>query len=117
MLEKRKFIRLNAYVDVAWAKTTVSHPSSAIQGDKSKNISEGGLCLNIGEAVNAGDVLDLMIKLPNQKTLRSKGRVQWVKESQVVTKRYDVGLEFLDISAQDREEMKAFVLRSQPPQK
>ena len=117
MFEKRKYIRLNAYVDVAWAKTTASNPSPASQGDKSRNVSEGGLCLNIGEAVSAGDVLDLMIKLPNQKTLRSKGRVQWVKESEIVTKRYDIGLEFLDISAQDREEMKAFVLRSQPPQK
>jgi c-di-GMP-binding flagellar brake protein YcgR len=112
MEEKRKHLRLNAYVDVVWERIANPAQQAIFKDDKTKNISEGGICLNINEKVQMGEFLDVVILLPNQKTIRSKSRVQWVRESEVVTKRYDVGLEFLNISSQDQEELKAFVVSS-----
>jgi len=112
MEEKRKHLRLNAYVDVVWEKIANPIQQAPFKDDKTRNISEGGICLNINERVQVGELLDLVIILPNQKTIRSKSRVQWIRESEVVTKRFDVGLEFLNISTQDREELKAFVVSS-----
>lgn len=117
MEEKRKHMRLNAYVDVVWEKIANPVQQVSFKEDKTKNISEGGICLNINERVEIGELLDLVILLPSQKTIRSRSRVQWVRESEVVTKRFDVGVEFLNVSDQDQEELKAFIVSSSPPNK
>jgi c-di-GMP-binding flagellar brake protein YcgR len=114
MKDNRKYIRLNAHLDVAWEKIFEPRQPMASQEDTAKNISEGGICLNMKEKVGVGSFLDVTIKLPSRKTICCKSRVQWVKETEVITKRYDVGLEFLDISPQDREEIKNFVNASFP---
>jgi c-di-GMP-binding flagellar brake protein YcgR len=107
--EKRKYVRLNAYIEVDWKRAADRAQESTAKDDRTKNISEGVICLNISEKVKVGDFLDLTIKLPNQKIIRSGSQVRWVRESEAVTKRYDVGLEFVDISSQERDEVRNFV--------
>ena len=112
MAEKRRYVRLNAYVNVVWRKMADPVQPSTPQDDMAMNISEGGICLNINEKVEVGSFLGVTLQLPHQKVIHAKGRVQWIKESEVVTKRYDVGLEFLDISSQDRDEIRNFIAAS-----
>ena len=114
MQERRKFVRLNANVDVKWAKITDKKES--LLGDLSvgKNISGGGICLTAyGGNIGEGDMLYLEIELPTKKIVKTKCKVAWVGEFEIIggryEKRYDVGVEFLEIKDEDREEINKFI--------
>jgi len=59
------------------------------------------------------DILDLAIELPTQKIIHCKGKVRRVKEFEIIgekgKRRYDISIEFKDITGADREEIKKFV--------
>jgi c-di-GMP-binding flagellar brake protein YcgR len=113
MEERRRFVRLDMNVVVKWEKIT--EDSNQIVGDTdiTKNISVGGICLIAYERLEVGDKLRLEIELPTKKTVSAKGRVVWINEFEVIgrglEKRYDVGVEFIDIRDEDREEINKFV--------
>ncbi|MFH0877006.1 MAG: PilZ domain-containing protein [Candidatus Omnitrophota bacterium] len=108
--ERRKFVRLGVNVKVNWQKPAPP-PPILDQENLTKNISEGGICLTANEKLNTGELLLLDIELPNRRFIRAKGRVAWVHEFDIRAKgkRYDVGIEFLEIQPQDREEIKKFM--------
>ena len=109
--EKRQFVRLNALTDVTYAK--VSSPKD--EGvSLARNISMGGICLIVYEKLNVGDVLALNVILPDDaKPIPTRGRVAWIKEFTIGDpakgKRYDVGVEFLDISVEDKSRISQYV--------
>ncbi len=114
MKERRKFVRLNTNVDVKWAKITDEKES--LLGDLSvtKNISGGGICLTVyGGNITESDFLYLEIELPTKRIIKTKGKVVWVGEFEIIggryEKRYDVGVEFLEIKDEDIEEINKFV--------
>lgn len=112
MFEKRKFVRLDVNVRVAWEKIVGETPQPPEKENVSRNISEGGICIILYEKFDVGDRLKLDIELPTQKKIAATGRIAWINEFAVATpqeKRYDAGVEFLDISPQDRDEIKKFV--------
>ena len=112
MHEKRRFVRLDVNVKVNWEKIVVAQTAIPDKKDSTKNISEGGICLIVYEKLNVADLLKLEIELPTKRIIQATGRVVWTHEfiiGQPDQKRYDVGIEFLDISAPDREEIKKFV--------
>lgn len=113
MEEKRRYVRLNASVDVRWSKIVDPVEKLAYNNNITKNISEGGICLLVYEKVEVGDILSLIFELPTRKTICSKAQVRWVKEFRMGGEKarqgYDIGLEFLDILSEDREEIKNFV--------
>ena len=63
--------------------------------------------------VNVGDVLRLNLELPTNRLISASGRVIWIGEVEIVgdskKKRYDVGIELVDISEDDRNEIKKFI--------
>ena len=110
--ERRKYIRLNALVDVACTK----HPQE--QGKEtsfrlSKNISKEGICLIIYEEVKKGDLMDLKIYLPNTKVpIEAMARVAWFSEfiiGDTIGKRFDVGMEFTKISEADKDKISQYI--------
>jgi c-di-GMP-binding flagellar brake protein YcgR len=113
MSEKRKYPRLDINVKVNWKKTAEPKPEDAESRDITRNISAGGICLMVYEKLDVGDCLSLDLELPSGKELHLVGRVVWTKEFEIIgkkeSKRYDIGLEFLDIKAGEREEIKNFV--------
>ena len=113
MEEQRRYVRLSASVEVTWRKIADSSGQPSPQDDITKNISEGGICLIVYEKVAIEDVLDLVIELPTQKIIHCKGKIRWVKEFEIIgekgKRRYDIGIEFKDITSADREEIKKFV--------
>jgi len=107
--ERRQFVRLNFLVDVVYHKVPPVEKLSL-----AKNISTGGICLIVYEELKEQDTLDLEIYLPKDKTaIQAKGRVTWVKEFIIGDipkgKRYDVGIEFLEIDKNDLEKINKYV--------
>ena len=109
--ERRKLARLNILVDVTYAK------KDSPQAEKLtliKNIGKGGICFVGYEALRESDVIDINIYLPEAKApLKATGKVTWVKEFVVGDsskgKRYDVGLEFIDINEEDLAKIDTYV--------
>ena len=113
--EKRQFVRLNVLTDVTYAKVASPQDEGL---SISKNISMGGICLIVYEKLNVGDVVLLNIVLPdNLASIPSHGRVVWIREfiigDPVKGKRYDSGIEFLDISEENRNRINKYVFRRQ----
>ncbi len=116
MDERRKFPRLAIDVNVSWKKVD---NESAVAQDVTKNISEGGVCMMVYEPLRKGDAIELDFELPTSKVIHARGRVAWTDEFEIigdkVREKYDVGVEFTDISEIDREEIKKFVFRLMGP--
>ncbi len=121
MEEKRRFCRLNAQVKVKWRKLAEAVSSDLQSQARSKNISQGGICMVMDEkVVERGDRLFLEIELPGKGAVNTKARVVWVMkniksqpwEKEIVS--YDVGLEFIDISSEDIKRLEdAFLVTEQ----
>ena len=108
--EKRKFVRLSALVDVIYNKRTATEQELSL----TKNISQGGICLIAYDEIKEQDILDLKLYLPEDNTpLRATGRVVWVKEFTIGSinegRRFDVGIEFIDIKEEDANRVNKYV--------
>lgn len=114
MDERRKFIRLAINVNVEWKKLDTQDNENKSQSI-SKNLSEDGVCLIIYDHVEPGDILSLDVGLPTGKVINAQGKVVWVNEFKVigdkVQKKYDVGVEFIDMNKEDRAEIDQFVFK------
>lgn len=116
MQEKRRFPRLNtSSVIVSWRKIKTLDNLS-----KTKDISGGGICLMIEEkdSLAVGDALQLEFSLPSKEIIHSKGQVVWLDEFAIgdinAQSRFEVGIEFIDISDKDREVIKQYVFLHLP---
>ena len=109
--ERRKFQRLNALVDVVYNKIS---PAQKVEFSLTRNISKGGICLIAYDELKVSDMLDLNIYLPEDKiTVHVIGRVVWVKDFVICDipkgKRFDVGIEFVQITEEDKKKIDKYV--------
>lgn len=113
MEERRRFPRFDMNVNVKWDKIADVPESNVSDVDVTKNISSGGICLIVYERLAEGDRLNMEIELPTRKIIRAAGKVVWIHEFELIgkssEKRYDVGVEFLDLKDEEREEIKNFL--------
>jgi len=85
----------------------------------SRNISKGGICLAMSEKLEPNERVLLEIALSEGGSLRLKARVAWVMENvksqpwEAKQVSYDTGIEFLNISDEDREKIIKLALASQ----
>lgn len=109
--ERRQFVRLSILADVAYNKKDTSEKEKV---SFTKNIGEGGICLITYEEVKVSDVLELKIALPEEKApINILGKVVWVKKFSIGDtfqgERFDVGVEFINISAGDKQKIDKYV--------
>jgi c-di-GMP-binding flagellar brake protein YcgR len=109
--ERRRFVRLNVLADVAYMKR---QPNIIEKFTLAKNISAGGICLIVYEPLKQSGLLDLKIMLPGEKAVISAvGRVVWVREIPLngasKMKRYDAGIEFMEIRNVDMYKINRYV--------
>jgi len=110
--ERRKFARLNILVDVSYTKHDTAEKQKL---SVTKNISQGGICFVGYELVHEQDIIDLNVYLPggSKEPVEAMGKVVWVKEFTIgdnpKNKRYDVGVEFTEISDQDSEKIETYM--------
>lgn len=102
MIEKRKFVRLQAPIGVIYKpakKNRRQKPSPSLV----KNISGGGVRIFVKEEVRCGDLLDLQIEIPHlEHPIHALGEVVWYhslkeKDRQV----NEAGIRFRDIHPKD----------------
>jgi len=110
MRERRRFVRLDINVKVRWKRIEQINKE---ENEVTKNISGGGICLITEEKLNEGDTLYLEIELPSGELIYARGRVVWVNEYEIIgveaKKKYDVGIEFIEIKEEDREEIGRYI--------
>jgi c-di-GMP-binding flagellar brake protein YcgR len=109
--DKRRFVRLNVLVDVAYSKIP---PSEKEKLSVAKNIGKGGICLIAYEELRASDMLNIEMFLPEgERPINAVGRVAWTKEfiigDAAKGKRFDVGIEFIKIDDKDADKINKYV--------
>jgi hypothetical protein len=89
-MERRKFPRIDIATNVSYAVVIPSFEMGT-----SKDISQGGLCLEMKRKIALGTILRLEFDLPGDKPehIEALGRVMWQKHKQDET--YSTGIKFL----------------------
>ena len=110
-LERRKYPRFNLLVDVNISRKNDRGTNSC---SRSRNISQGGICFIAYERVRELDVLNLEIVLPDSDgPINVAGKVVWVREFVIgdspTGRRFDVGVEFLDIAQDTLDKIKNYL--------
>lgn len=99
--ERRRFPRVMAPVYYRVAK------SSTLR-EQVSNISLGGVRIYSDERIDEGERLELEFFLPSGSSVEAIARVVWIKElPPKAGALYDVGLEFIDLSDEAVEVLKA----------
>lgn len=110
--EKRRFPRLEVAATVNYS--ILESPASE-EITVTKNISAGGICLIMYEMVKVNSILSLKINFTDDgEIIEAKGKVVWVSEFAVYSenqKRYDVGVEFMELSKKRQEMLSKHVFR------
>jgi c-di-GMP-binding flagellar brake protein YcgR len=111
--DKRKFPRLSFEADVRY--DLVRGQSRKERESPSRNISAGGICMMITDKIRAGTLLSLEFSLPREdRPITAKGRVAWSAQLSIYSGEpmvsYDCGIEFVDISPEDREKISRHVI-------
>ena len=110
-IERRKFPRLSLSVDVEYS--VIGRDLGFQTETSTKNISVGGICIIAYEKVEIGDILSLVIKLPEgERPIHAEGRVVWKSDfvlSEDKMSRWDVGIEFTDIKDDDRQKLSGYI--------
>ena len=113
MSNKRKFARLGISLNIKWNKVAGEAESADVYEDMTDNIGEGGICLTTDKPVDVGDKLHLEIELPTRDVIRSEGKVKWAAKYEMQLAEdvtiYYVGIEFQNISEEDRKKLKELV--------
>jgi c-di-GMP-binding flagellar brake protein YcgR len=111
--ERRRFPRLPMDTEIEYC--ILNQVEAEYYTTGSKNISSGGLCIIVIERLECGAVLNLKFSLPDlKKIINARGRVAWVKELRIGTKKagdfYEAGIEFMQINKSDRNKIKDYVV-------
>lgn len=108
--ERRRFVRLNSSVDIQYTLLE-KEPAERLR-TKSRNISAGGICIIAYEELATDSILLVSIYLPQEnEPIITKGRVAWVQPFEIARegRHYDIGVEFIEISPEDRKKIDQYV--------
>jgi uncharacterized protein (TIGR02266 family) len=80
-----------------------------------EDLSDGGIFVATHAPRNIGSRVDIAISLPNEKPMRAKGTVKWVREySEAIEGVPGMGIQFDRISRQDVDRILEFARRRPP---
>lgn len=101
MQERRKYVRLNIPLEVSY---NIQGKGDQWHRSVTKNISPNGARFVIEQDLPKGAILELKIKLPiRTEPIPIKARVVWTKKGiEQESAIYDAGLEFTQISEEDK---------------
>lgn len=70
--------------------------SRALQPIKGRNVSLGGICIQVEKRMKVDDVIDVVFHLPgNSNKFNAQAKVKWQEKTD---RKYLTGLEFINIS-------------------
>ncbi|NQS99516.1 MAG: PilZ domain-containing protein [Candidatus Omnitrophica bacterium] len=119
MQERRHFPRLVAAVDVEYK--VLPEGARPQTETVTKNIGAGGICLIVYEKVEVGRILNLKLHLPDTNlVVQAKGKVLWSSYFTMerdARDRYDLGIEFTEISESDQQKLSLYIFKLINPDK
>jgi len=111
--ERRKYIRLNSIFPIEFhlVDSTSKQRLSPLYQAFTRNVSEGGMCLELnglpGEVIEnllKGNLLELIINLPLKNPIKAFARLRWYKEERGgYPSKYLLGVEYVDITHSERK--------------
>lgn len=110
-MEKRKFVRVASRFMV-WYQT-IDENELSFGKPMSKNISAGGILLEMEEPLKVGTFLSLKFKLPDSpREILVKGKV--VRMQRLESGKMDTGIEFSSIEGEDMEMLEKMASEGTP---
>ncbi|MBN1406047.1 MAG: PilZ domain-containing protein [Candidatus Omnitrophica bacterium] len=83
----------------------------------SKDISGEGICLYLPEILPQDAVVDLEIRIENNRPINVRGKVVWVKELESTEgstrRQFNAGIRFVKISPKDKEDLFNFIKKGE----
>jgi len=102
-LERRRFERAPISAQVEYELTNSSSGPSRVRRNMA-NISTGGLFISTEEPIRAGTRMVIRFELPNRHRVIAVSRVCYVRKGT------GLGVEFLSLDDEDREEIEAYIV-------
>jgi uncharacterized protein (TIGR02266 family) len=100
--ERRRFERAPITAQVEYELTNASSGPSRVRR-KLANISSGGLFINTDEPIRAGTRMVVRFELPNKHRVIAVSRVAYARKGR------GLGVEFLNLDDEDREEIVSYI--------
>lgn len=107
MIERRKYVRLQAHLGLSY------QAAHGLQEQQRRtivrNLSGGGLCINVPDDLREGDLLQVQLEVPHlRSSVRAVAEVVWTTR-QGAGRNNEVGLRFRDMSDQDLHHVLEYV--------
>ncbi len=105
--KRRTYKRIDIKTKGKWKKLSHDDEASGHNMAMAKDISRGGICITVEDKIlKVDDRLELDLDLPDGESITVATRVAWVMGNfknfrDVEGLKYDVGLEFVDISEEN----------------
>lgn len=111
MIERRKFIRLQAPIGLTYRKAGSQKRDRATLISLLKNIGGGGVRFIAREDLAEGDILDLEIEIPNtEHAIKAEGEVVWFSHTQEKDRDVrEAGIRFQSIHPKDLQRILDYV--------
>ncbi|UCH12597.1 MAG: PilZ domain-containing protein [Candidatus Omnitrophota bacterium] len=111
--ERRRFGRINARVPLQFKD--IQRPIEIYNGTLTKDVSEGGVRFTSNDFLSIFTRLFVEVSVPSfSRPVKAISKVAWIQK-QPRGSQYMVGLQFLDMTEEDRKHLAAFIARSPKP--
>ncbi|HMB20109.1 MAG TPA: PilZ domain-containing protein [Spirochaetota bacterium] len=99
MGDKRKFAREKKELK------SELHSEDGMIFSTARDISEGGLFISTPVPGKEGQEIDMRLYTPGKEPKNLKGKVRWIREDEDTENRAGMGIEFVDLSDDDKKEI------------
>ena len=111
--EKRSCPRINARLPLQFKD--IQRPIEVYAGSLTKDISEGGVRFTSSEFLSIFTRLLLEVSVPSfSRPIKAISKVAWIQKMPRSTQ-YDVGLQFMDMTEEDKKHLSSFIAKSPAP--
>lgn len=107
-LERRRFERAPILAQVEFELTNSSSGPSRVRRHMA-NISLGGMFISTEEPIRIGTRMVVRFELPNKHRVIAVSRVCYTKKGTSTGQGMGLGVEFLNLDDEDREEIEAYI--------
>lgn len=106
MGDKRKFAREKKELK------SELHAEDRMTFSTARDISEGGIFISTPVPGKKGENIDIQLYTPGKEPRTLKGKVRWIREDEDPDNKAGMGIEFVEISDADREEIRKILQSS-----
>ncbi len=106
--ERRKYERISYHAPCRYEISSDKEPSAILESGTSfiKNISLGGMLIELMKLISINSRLDLEVILPTAaQPIRAQARVVWSRKLEEDGNRYNVGMCFTEINTNDKDKI------------